>query len=37
MRILSQTLFVLITNQIEVFTDFKKLCRSEPDYVYETS
>ena len=30
-------IIVLITNQNEVITDFKKLCRSEPDYVYETS
>ena len=33
----SQVVFVVITNQNEVFKDFKILCRSEPNYVYEIS
>ena len=33
----SQVIFVVITNQNKVFTDFKVLCRSEPNYDYETS
>ena len=30
----SQVIFVVITNQNEVFTDFKILCRSEPNSVW---
>ena len=33
----SQVIFVVITNQNEVFTDFEVFCRSEPKYVNETS
>ena len=33
----SQVIFVVITNQNEVFTHFKILCRSELNHVYETS
>ena len=30
-------IFVVITNQNEVFADFKRFCRPEPNYVYEVS
>ena len=33
----SQVILVIITNQTEVFTDLKVICRSEPKYVYGTS
>ena len=33
----SQVIFVVITNQNEELADFKILCRSEPNYLYEIS